>query len=179
MQRIRDELRRASVPVLAVVTAFILGAIVIVLTDFEHLRQIGTDPLAAIGGALAGVVDGYRAMFSGAIGDPARIVAAIQSGNADDIAAAIRPISETLVSATPFIFVGLGLAVSFRAGLINLGADGQFLMGTLGAAITATLVAGQLPAFLALVVALLGGTLAGARMGSFPASSRRGRGRMR
>ena len=133
MQRIRDELRRALVPTLAVVTAFCLGAIVIVLTDFEHLRHIDTDPLAAIGGALAGVFDGYRAMFSGAIGDPGRIVAAIQSGTADDIAAAIRPISETLVSATPFIFVSLGVAVSFHAGLINLGADGQFLMGGLGA----------------------------------------------
>src|SRR5437867_3175640 len=125
MQRIRDELRRALVPVLALVTAFILGAILIVLTDFEHLRHIGTDPLGAIGGALAGVFDGYRALSSGAIGDPGRIVAAIQSGNARDVATAIRPISETLISATPFIFVGLGLAVSFRAGLINLGADGQ------------------------------------------------------
>ena len=105
------------------------------LTDFEHLRHIGTDPLAAIGGALVGVFDGYRAMFSGAIGDPGRIAAAIQSGNADDIVAAIRPISETLVSATPFIFVGLGLAVSFRAVLINLGVDGLFLMGGLGAAL--------------------------------------------
>ena len=168
MQRIRDELRRALVPALALVTAFFLGAIVIVLTDFEHLRHIGTDPLAAIGGALAGVFDGYRAMFSGAIGDPGRIVAAIQSGNADDIEAAIRPISETLVSATPFIFVGLGLAVSFHAGLFNLGADGQFLIGGLGAAITVTLVAGILPPFLALVVALLGGTIAGAAYGFVP-----------
>jgi simple sugar transport system permease protein len=168
MQRIRDELRHASVPVLAVVTAFLLGAVVIVLTDFEHLGRIGTDPLAAIGGALAGVVDGYGAMFSGAIGDPSRIVAAIRSGSPDDIAAAIRPISETLVSATPYIFVGLGLAVSFKAGLINLGADGQFIIGTLGAAITATVVAGYLPPFLALVVAVLGGTLAGAAYGFVP-----------
>ena len=44
MPWIRDELRRAVVPVLAVVTAFFLGAVVIVLTDFEHLRNIGTDP---------------------------------------------------------------------------------------------------------------------------------------
>ena len=58
MQRIRDALGRAVVPALAVVTAFLVGAIVIVLTDFEHLQQIGTDPLAAIGGALAGVIDG-------------------------------------------------------------------------------------------------------------------------
>jgi general nucleoside transport system permease protein len=168
MQRIRDELRRALVPVLAVVTAFFLGAIVIVLTDFEHLRNIGTDPLAAIGGTVVGVFDGYRTMLSGALGDPGRIVAAIQSGNAEDIAAAIRPVSETLVSATPFIFVGLGLAVSFRAGLINLGADGQFLIGGLGAAITALLVAGQLPPVLALVVAVLGGTIAGGAYGFVP-----------
>lgn len=168
MQRIRDELRRALVPTLALVTAFFLGAIVIVLTDFEHLRHIGSDPLEAIGGALAGVFDGYRAIFSGAIGDPGRIVAAIQSGNADDIAAAIRPISETLVSATPFIFVGLGLAVSFHAGLFNLGADGQFLMGGVGAAITVLLVAGHLPPLLALVAALLGGTIAGGAYGFVP-----------
>ena len=126
MQRIRDALGRAVVPALAVFTAFLVGAVVIVLTDFEHLQQIGTDPLAAIGGALAGVIEGYPALVSGAIGDPGRIVAAIQSGDADDIARALRPMSETLVSATPFIFAGLGLAVSFQAGLFNLGVDGQF-----------------------------------------------------
>ena len=168
MQRIRDELRRARVPALALITAFLLGAVVIVLTDFEHLRHIGTDPLGSIGGALVGLFDGYRAMFAGAIGDPSRIVAAIQSGNAGDIAAAIRPFSETLVSATPFIFVGLGLAVSFRAGLINLGADGQFLIGGLGASITTLLVAGHLPPLLALVVGLLAGTIAGGAYGFVP-----------
>ena len=168
MQRIRDELRRLLVPALALVTAFFLGAIFIVLTDFEHLRHIGTDPLAAIGGSLVGVFDGYRAMFSGAIGDPGRILGAIQSGNAEDIAAAIRPISETLVSATPFIFVGLGLAVSFHAGLFNLGADGQFLMGGVGASITVLIVAGHLPPLLALVAALLGGTVVGGAYGFVP-----------
>jgi general nucleoside transport system permease protein len=168
MQRIRDELRRAVHPALALFTAFLLGAILIVLTDFEHLRQIGSDPLAAMGGALAGVLDGYPALFAGAIGDPARIVAAIQSGSADDIAAALRPISETLVSATPFIFAGLGLAVSFRAGLFNLGVDGQWLIGGLGAFIAATLVAGHVPPTLALVVAVAGGTVAGGAYGFVP-----------
>lgn len=161
MQRILGALDRARHRALALATAFLLGAILIVLTDFESLRQIGTDPLGAIGGALGGVVDGYPAMVSGAIGDPGRIVAAIQSGDADDIAAAIRPMSETLISATPFIFAGLGLAVSFQAGLFNLGVDGQFLIGGLGAFITATLVAGFLPPLLALVVAVLGGAIAG------------------
>ena len=168
MQRTRDVLRRALLPALAVFTAFLLGAIVIVLTDFEHLRQIGTDPLAAIGGALAGVLDGYPALLTGAIGDPDRIAAALRSGTAKDVAAALRPISETLVSATPFIFAGLGLAVSFRAGLFNLGVDGQFLIGGLGASITAMIVAGHLSPPLALVAAVSGGTIAGGAYGFIP-----------
>ena len=168
MQRIRDALGRATDPALALFTAFLLGAIVIVLTDFEHLGQIGTDPLGAIGGALSGVIDGYPVMFSGAIGDPGRIVAAIQTGDPEDVAAAIRPISETLVIATPFIFVGLGLVVSFRAGLFNLGVDGQFLIGGLGAFITVMLVAGHLPPPLALMLAVAGGTVAGGLYGFFP-----------
>ena len=161
MQRIRDALRRVRLPALAVFTAFVLGAIVIVLTDFEHLRAIGTDPLGALGGALGGVLEGYPALLAGAIGDPDNIVAAIQSGSPGDIAAALRPISETLVSATPFIFVCLGLAVSFQAGLFNLGVDGQWSIGSLGAFIAATMVAGHLPSLLALVVAVLGGIIAG------------------
>ncbi len=168
MQRIRDVLRRARLPVLAVFTAFLLGAIVIVLTDVEHLRLLGTDPLAAIGGALAGVLDGYPAMFTGAIGDPDRFAVAFRSGSPEDIAAALRPMSETLVTTTPFIFAGLGLAVSFRAGLFNLGVDGQFLIGGLGASITGMLVAGHLPPPLALVVAVAGGTIAGGAYGFVP-----------
>ena len=161
MQRIRDALRRARLPALAVFTAFVLGAIVIVLTDFEHLREIGTDPLGALGGALGGVLEGYPALLAGAIGDPGRIGTAIQSGNPEDVAAALRPLSETLVSATPFIFACLGLAVSFQAGLFNLGVDGQWYIGSLGAFLAATLVAGHLPPLLALVVAVIGGTVAG------------------
>lgn len=91
MQSLRDALRRASDPALALVTAFLLGALVIVLTDFDHLRHLGTDPIGALGGALAGVVDGYAAMISGAIGDPGRVATAIGSGDAGDIAAALRP----------------------------------------------------------------------------------------
>ncbi len=168
MHRTGDALRRAVIPALAVFTAFLLGAILIVLTDVDHLQQIGTDPVAAIGGALAGVINGYPALISGAIGDPGRIVAAIQTGDPDDIARALRPISETLVSATPFIFAGLGLAVSFQAGLFNLGVDGQFVIGGLGAFITATLVAGSLPPPLVLVIAVAGGTIAGGAYGFVP-----------
>jgi general nucleoside transport system permease protein len=154
--------------VLALLTAFGVGAIVIALTDFDHLSRIGTDPGGAIVGAFGGVVDAYRAMLAGAIGDPGRVIQAIQSGQAADIAKAIRPLTEALLGATPFIFVSLGLAVSFRAGLLNLGADGQFFMGGLGASLTVSLFAGELPPPLVLVLGVAGGTLFGAAYGFVP-----------
>jgi simple sugar transport system permease protein len=156
------------VPGLALVTAFGVGAVVIVLTDLDHLSRIGTDPMGALGGAFAGVIEGYRALLAGAIGDPGRIVEAIRSGQQADIAKAIRPLTEALLGSTPFIFVGLGLAVSFRAGLLNLGADGQFLMGGLGATLTVLLTGGALPPFATLVLGLVGGILFGAGYGFIP-----------
>ena len=168
MQRFAALVRPALIPALALVTAFLLGAVVIVLTDFEHLQHLGTDPGGALAGAVGTVVEAYGAMLGGAIGDPIRIVGALGSGDPNEIANAIRPISEVLVTATPFIFVGLGLVVSFRAGLLNLGADGQFLIGGLGAVITASLLAGLLPSFLILVLGLLGGAASGAAYGFIP-----------
>ncbi len=58
--------------------------------------------------------------------------------------------------------------VSFRAGLFNLGVDGQFLLGGVGTLITATLVAGYLPPPVALVVALSGGIIVGGAYGFVP-----------
>ena len=53
------------------------------------------------------------------------------------IAAAIRPITETLVAATPLIFAGLAVAISFRSGVFNIGVEGQFVLGAFGAAVVA------------------------------------------
>ena len=52
MNRLRDLGRRALVPALSVITAFIFGAVVIVLTDLENLARLPTDPVGAILGAL-------------------------------------------------------------------------------------------------------------------------------
>src|SRR5262245_38885490 len=120
MKRVTSVLRRAAVPLLAVLTALLLGGVVIILTDFDNLQKIGTDPLGALGGAVQGVIAAYGAMLAGAFGDPGRIVTALQTGNPTDIARAIRPLTETLVSATPLIFTGLAISISFRAGMFNI-----------------------------------------------------------
>src|SRR5688572_16914345 len=120
--------RAALVPLLAVLTAFLIGAVVIVLTDFENLARPGSDPPGAIAAAFGGVLAGYGAMLAGAFGDPTRIVAAIQSGAPADIATAVRPLTESLVAATPLILAGLAVAISFRAGMFNIGVDGQLMI---------------------------------------------------
>ena len=70
-------------------------------------------------------------------------------------------ISETLTAATPLVFAGLGLALGFRAGLFNIGAEGQVLMGGMAAVIVGFAFTG-LPFALHLPLALLAGILAGA-----------------
>lgn len=168
MKRVRDLLRRSALPVLSVVTGLLFGAVVIILTDFEHLSQIGTDPVAAIGGAVGGVLDAYGALISGALGDPARIVTAFQTGVPTDIARAIRPITETLVSTMPLIFTGLGVAISFRAGMFNIGGGGQLMFGALGATIAAIALGGKVPAPVILVAALGAAVVMGGFWGFIP-----------
>jgi hypothetical protein len=65
MRRLRNFLGRVVVPVLALVSAFVVGAILNVLTDGEHLKEFGTDPIGAVGGAVGLVIRGYGASCRG------------------------------------------------------------------------------------------------------------------
>lgn len=73
----------------------------------------------------------------------------------------IGAISETLTAAIPLVFAGLGLALGFRAGLFNIGAEGQVLMGGMAAVIVGFAFTG-LPFAVHLPLALLAGILVGA-----------------
>lgn len=70
-------------------------------------------------------------------------------------------ISETLTAAIPLVLAGLGLALGFRAGLFNIGAEGQILMGGMAAVITGFSFPG-LPFVVLTPLCLLAGALAGA-----------------
>jgi simple sugar transport system permease protein len=161
-------LRRVVVPFLAVLTALLLGGVVIILTDFDNLQKIGSDPLGALVGAVQGVIAAYGAMLAGAFGDPSRVLTALQTGNSADIARAIRPLTETLVSTTPLIFAGLAVSISFRAGMFNIGGDGQLLIGALGATIAAIALNGIIPSWLILIASIGVATLAGGAWGFVP-----------
>jgi len=164
----RQRLRPLLIPALAVLTAFLVGSIFILITDFENLSKIGSDPLGAIGGALATIGNAYYAMLIGAIGDPAKVAAAFADPTNRKVAAALRPITETLVAASPLIFCGLAVAISFRSGVFNIGVEGQFILGAFGATVMAITLKDTGNAALILVMATLAGMATGALWGFIP-----------
>jgi general nucleoside transport system permease protein len=74
---------------------------------------------------------------------------------------------DTLVRATPYILAGLSVGLCFKAGLFNIGAQGQFLMGALGAVAAGVALADTSPV-VAIPLALLAGVAAGAFYGFIP-----------
>jgi len=90
-------------------------------------------------------IEAYVALFLGAFGSP-------------------YDISETLVIAVPLTLAGLSVAVAFRTGLFNIGAQGQLLVGALAAGWVGSQFA-ELPAILLMPMTLVSGILAGAAYG--------------
>lgn len=76
-------------------------------------------------------------------------------------------ISQTVLRTTPLLFAGLAVALAFRAGLFNIGAEGQLYWGALGTALVAIGMEGA-PPVVAVAVPLIAGGLAGAAWGSIP-----------
>jgi len=73
----------------------------------------------------------------------------------------------TLVQAAPLVFGGLAVALGFKAGLFNIGVQGQLLMGVLGSVAVGVALADQ-PTIIAAPIAFIVGTLAGAAYGFIP-----------
>lgn len=141
-----------SVPVLAVLTGLIVGALVILAS--------GENPLVA-----------YGALFAGSFGTPAEYIEGFKvlfaTGDNTVLIKAIYPFTESLVTATPYIFAGLSVALGFRCGLFNIGAEGQFFIGALCSAFVGYSLKG-LPMIVHLPLALMGGALGGAVWGMIP-----------
>lgn len=163
-------LRSLVVPLLAFVTALALGGLLMIFTNSEALAawsRFFRDPLEALRVSGQIVLEAYRALFTGSLGNPVEIARAFASGDAARIEAAFRPLSETLVAATPLIFAGLSVALGFRAGLFNIGAEGQMNAGAITAAFVGFTVTG-LPLIVHLPLAILAGFAGGLLWGAIP-----------
>jgi simple sugar transport system permease protein len=165
--RVAGLARRAVVPVLAVLTAFLVGALIIIFSDPETLKLFTTDPIAAVQRAIGQVSSAYSALLTGALGSPSAYVAAFTSGDPAQIKAAFVPISETILNATPLIFTGLSVALGFRSGLFNIGAEGQLYIGAIFATFVGFSITGM-PIFIHLPLAIAAGFLGGALWGFIP-----------
>ena len=183
-------------PIVAVITAFVVGAIVIlvfiksfVVTESTLIHLTEKDiPSAVIEGlqSLKGREYPTKSAFEkdlrAAIGDPnyaqyGRLIRkqALTRENPLTVYDAIFTAAlkdrdgwgNVLYRATPLIFTGLAVALAFQCGLFNIGGEGQMVMG--GFAITwigFTFV--KLPAFLMIPLCILGGAVAGAIWGGIP-----------
>ncbi len=79
----------------------------------------------------------------------------------------INNFSETLVKTTPILIAGIGLSISFRSNLTNIGAEGQMIAGAISSTLAAFLIPIQLP-ILAILIVILCGFLGGALYGTLP-----------
>ena len=142
----------AVVGLLAVLTALILSSILILAADSEvrytatYLLNRPGDFLHATASTLS---EAYSSLLRGAVFDW-RATTGVRM---------IRPITDTLTNATPLIIAGLGMAVAFRAGLFNIGGQGQMILGAITACYVG--IAWNLPPVAHLLVAVVGAALGG------------------
>jgi simple sugar transport system permease protein len=141
------------VTALSLLLALILGGVLIVVADPDVRAAAGyffARPSDLLTAAWDAVSSAYSALFQGAFVD----------FGAGSLGAALRPLTETLTVAAPLIVAGLAVALPFKAGLFNIGAEGQIVLGAATAGYLGFAL--DLPPVAHLLVAVGGGALAGA-----------------
>lgn len=116
------------------ITSAIIAILIGFLVAAIVLASAGYDPGAS-----------FAALFSGMVGRPRYIV-------------------NVIIKATPLLFCGIAVAFAFKVGLFNIGAEGQYILGTVAATIVG--IACDLPAVLEIPLVVLSGTIAGALSGA-------------
>lgn len=154
-------------PVLAIFTGLVISAILIGITSENVYAAFGTSFGNGFKEFWREISTAYGALFTGSLGDPSKIIAAFKSGDQVAIREALNPFLESLVQSTPYIFAGLAVAVGFRAGLFNIGVEGQLFIGAACATFVGYAVKG-LPGYIHMPLAFLAGTLGGAIWGFIP-----------
>ncbi|MDQ2673279.1 MAG: ABC transporter permease [Chloroflexota bacterium] len=131
-------LRLLLMPAAAIALALVVGAVVMITSSPLVAGEVNwTLPLTA-----------YSALVSGSM-------------------LSFNAIINTLVQATPLVLAGLAVGIGFKAGLFNIGAQGQFLMGALAAAAVGVSSEG-LPPIAAILLSLAAGMAAGLAYGFIP-----------
>jgi simple sugar transport system permease protein len=149
--------KNALLPLLSFIFAFFIGGIIIVVSDPVIMGQLNS-PGKFLTSAASRIGNSYLAIFQGSIYD---VNLARESG----FFRGFYPMSETIVTAVPLLFAGLAVALAFRSGLFNIGAQGQFIFGAIGASYVGF--AYELPPLIHVPLVLIAGIVLGGLFGGF------------
>ncbi len=144
--------RSVAASILSILIGLAVGSIVILIVGLSSKNL-----------SLAAAWDGIRIVFAGLFSTGRDATGALTWG--------FNPtnIGNMLFRATPLIMTGLSIAVAYKTGLFNIGAPGQYLMGTMVSLMLAlSLPTETLGAYLVWFIAFLCGMLAGALWGAIP-----------
>ncbi len=143
--------------VLSFLLALVISAILIAFADDdvrESMKYFFSQPTDTLSAAWDAVWSAYKALFSGSVID----------FSAYTVTGALRPFTESLYTATSLIFAGLAVALPFRAGMFNIGAQGQLIVGAIVAGYIGFTY--DMPFPIHLILAIIGGMIGGAIWGS-------------
>ena len=148
----KEGTRRVLSSLISILVGLFVGAIVVVIVGLT--KNTITN---------AGMVDGVKLIFAGIFCTGRDAVGQLCWGFNG------QALGNMLFRAMPLILTGLSVAVANKTGLFNIGAPGQYLMGTMASLMIAlSIPAGTMPGFLVWLLAFLGGMLAGAAWGAIP-----------
>ena len=152
--------RATALPsLLSVLMALVVGAVLIALSD-DDVRAASSyffaRPSDALVAAWQSVTQAYAALFRGSVVDV----------GGSGVAGVLGPLANTMLFATPLIAGGLAVAIPFRAGMFNIGAEGQITVAAVFAAYVGFAL--QLPPVVHVVAAVLAGLVGGALWGAIP-----------
>ena len=148
----KDSTQKVVASLLSILIGLVVGSLVILIVGLTS-KSISTK----------GAWEGIRLIFAGIFSTGRDASGALSWG--------FNPTSvgNMLFRATPLIMTGLSIAVAYKTGLFNIGAPGQYLMGTMVSLMLAlSLPTETMGAFLVWLIAFLGGMLAGALWGAIP-----------
>ncbi|WP_449386489.1 ABC transporter permease [Cellulomonas soli] len=140
------------VTVAAIVLALLISGVLIAAADTavqDSAAYLFARPSDFFSAVWTSVSEAYVALFQGAVVD----------FRADTFTKAVKPLTETMTTSVPLILAGLGLGVGFRAGLFNIGAQGQIILGAVFAGWVGFSL--SLPPGLHLLVAMLAAAVGG------------------
>ena len=147
----KEGTKKLLASLLSILIGLAVGAVVVAVVGLAK-SNIG----------IAGVWDGVRLIFLGILSTGREAGQLTWGYNAQNL-------GNMLFRAMPLIMTGLSVAVAYKTGLFNIGAPGQYLMGTMTTlAIALSIPSGAVPPWLIWTLAFLGGMLAGAIWGAIP-----------